>query len=355
MSGVTDALTAAEVFWQAHDGLPRQAPGSSDTTRLLLRLVGSLPARPRIVDIGCGTGTAGLLLAADTGGELIGVDTHQPFLDRLLVDAEAAGLADRVRTLYAPMAELPLPAGGADRNIIPYYTIPSVRAVKRVVRSLPYRTSSMRGLGGPVNVFAIETLIDDIAHATGADPVAFRLAHLDDSRARHIVERTAALAGWPGEPAGEGVGWGLGFARYKNMAAYCAVAVRVEVEEAVRVTDAWSALDAGECINPDGAVNQTEGGIIQAISWTLKEAVQFDGAAVAGRDWETYPILRFSEVPAIAVEIVDRPDEPPLGLAEAAQGPTLAAIGNAVRNAIGVRVRQMPITRDAIVAAMELA
>lgn len=114
MVGVTDALTTSEVFWLAHDGLPRQAPGSADTTRLLLRLAGPLPPRPRIVDIGCGTGTAGLLLAAETGGELVAVDTHRPFLDRVDADAGAAGLGDRVRTLNASMVDLPLPAGGAD-------------------------------------------------------------------------------------------------------------------------------------------------------------------------------------------------------------------------------------------------
>lgn len=244
-------------------------------------------------------------------------------------------------------------AGGADRNSVPYYDIPAVRVVKRTVTALPYRSSSIRALGGHMNVFAIETLMDDIAAASGTDPLALRLRQLTDPRARHVLERTAERAGWPGAAA-EGSGLGLGFARYKNTAAYCAVAVRVVVDEAVRVTDAWSVLDAGECINPDGAANQLEGSIIQAVSWTLKEAVAFDGPVVVSRDWESYPILGFAEVPRIETEIVARPEEPPLGLAEAAMGPTAAAIGNAVFAALGVRVRDLPLTREAIMAALEL-
>lgn len=238
--------------------------------------------------------------------------------------------------------------GGADRNAVPLYDIPSVRVDKRIATGFPVRTSSLRSLGAHLNVFALETLMDDLAGQAGADPLTFRLAHLRDPRGRHVLERLAALAGWPGEDLG------IGFARYKNAAAWCAVAARVAVEEDVRVTDAWAVLDAGEVVNPDGARSQVEGAILQAISWTLKESVTLDGAVVTARDWDTYPILRFPEVPAIVTEIVERPDEPPLGLAEAAMGPAAAAIGNALFRSLGVRVRDLPLTRDAIVAAMDL-
>lgn len=254
----------------------------------------------------------------------------------------------------APSKDVPLASGGgADRNAVPGYTIPAVVASKRIVHRLPYRTSSLRSLGGTVNVFAIETLIDDIAAALGEDPFAFRLAHLSDERARAVLEATREAVGPSfSREGGEGAGWGVGYARYKNTAAYCAVAVRAEVDEMVRITDVVAAIDPGEAINPDGIVNQTEGGILQAISWTLKEAVRFDGATVATENWNDYPILTFPEVPRIAVDVLARPEEPPLGCAEAAQGPTAAAIGNAVFRALGSRVRTMPITRDAILAAL---
>lgn len=241
--------------------------------------------------------------------------------------------------------------GGADRNAVPLYAIPNLRVVKRIVHELPYRTSSLRGLGAFINVFAIETLMDDIACGIGVDPVAFRLDHLEDERARHVVAEAARAADWPGSP-GEGVGYGMGFARYKNTAAYCAVVARVQVEEDVRLTHAWACVDTGEVINPDGAVNQIEGGIVQSASWGLKEEVQFDGEAVSSLDWPAYPIMNFSEVPRIEVGLVSRPDDPPLGCGEAAQGPTVAAIGNAVRNALGVRIRALPVTREAIIAAL---
>jgi len=248
--------------------------------------------------------------------------------------------------------DLPLAAdgtgGGADRNAVPLYDIPSVTVTKRIAGDFPVRTSSLRSLGAHLNVFATETLVDDLAAEAGEDPVAFRLAHLPDPRARHVLERVAALSGWPDE------GLGIGFARYKNAAAWCAVAVRVNVEEAVRVTEAFAVIDAGEVVNPDGARNQIEGATLQAISWTLKEAVALDGAVVAARDWDAYPILAFSEVPEIVTEIVERPEAPPLGLAEAPVGPTAAAIGNALFRALGVRVRDLPLTREAIVTAMDL-
>lgn len=241
--------------------------------------------------------------------------------------------------------------GGADRNATPLYDIAHQVISKRVVHELPFRTSSLRALGGYLNVFAIETLMDDLAASRGIDPVEFRLRHLSDPRARDVITATARAANWPGTEQ-EGVGTGLGFARYKNTAAWCAVIARVEVSEEVRVTHAWSRIDAGEAINPDGIINQTEGGIIQATSWTLKEALALDGAAVDTAGWEAYPILRFSEVPEMDVQVIDRPEEPMLGCAEAAQGPTAAAIGNAVFRALGVRARDLPLTRDRLVAAL---
>lgn len=240
---------------------------------------------------------------------------------------------------------------GAERNAVPCYAIPNLRATKRIVKSLPFRASSIRGLGAYLNVFAIETLIDDMAGALDRDPIVFRVDHLDDRRARAVIERLAEMCGWPGE-AGEGTGLGIGFARYKNQGAYCAVAARVEADADIRVSHLWSVVDGGEIVNPDGVINQIEGGMVQSTSWTLKEEVRFDGEAVASRDWESYPILRFSEVPETATEILPRPDDPPLGVAEASQGPTAAAIGNAVNRALGIRVRRLPITREAIASAI---
>lgn len=245
----------------------------------------------------------------------------------------------------------PAGGGGADRNSVPIYAIPHQRMAKRVIINLPYRTSSMRGLGAYLNVYALETLMDDIAHELGRDPLDFRLAHLEDERGRAVLQKAAEMAGWPGEQS-ETKALGLAFARYKNRAAYCAVALEVEMEEEVRVTRAWTSVEAGAAVNPDGIANQVEGGLIQSISWTLKEGMQFEGDEPVSRDWESYPILRFSEVPPVEVAVLDRPELPSLGVGEASSGPTGAAISNAVRRALGVRVHDLPLTRDAIIAAM---
>jgi len=251
-----------------------------------------------------------------------------------------------------PPAESPIPAGGgANRNSIPSYSIANMRSRTRVVRDLPWRTSTMRGLGAFLNVFAIETLIDDIAAELERDPLEFRLAHAGDERIAAVLRRVAEMAGWPGS-ADEGAALGLGYSRYKNSAAYCAVVARVALDQTIRVTHAWACADAGEAVNPDGIANQIEGGMVQAASWTLKEAVGFDGEEVITTNWEAYPILTFAETPETAVDIIARPELPPLGVGEAAQGPMAAAIGNAVRRAAGVRIRALPITRDRLVAAL---
>jgi nicotinate dehydrogenase subunit B len=203
-------------------------------------------------------------------------------------------------------------------------------------------------------VFAIESFIDELALEAGTDALAYRLSLLADPRARAVVEKVAEMSGWRAkEDRAAATGRGLAFARYKNIAAYCAVVAEVAVEEEVRVTRVWCAADAGLVINPDGATNQLEGGIVQAVSWALKEGVRLDGAGISSRDWETYPVIKFTEVPEIEVELVDPvSDNPPLGIGEAAGGPTVAAIGNAVAKALGTRLRDLPLTRERVMAAL---
>ncbi|MFD1496865.1 molybdopterin cofactor-binding domain-containing protein [Streptosporangium lutulentum] len=246
--------------------------------------------------------------------------------------------------------------GGTARNAVPLYVIPRRAIRAHRVLTTPIRTSALRTLGAYLNVFAIESFIDELAAAAGRDALEYRLAHLTDPRAREVVERAALAAGWPGRPGppGEdGVACGIGFARYKDSGAYCAVVAEVEAVRDVRVRRLTIAVDVGRVVNPDGVANQIEGGAVQSVSWTLKERVRFDRTRITSDDWESYPILRFTEVPEVVVEVIDRPDEPSVGAGEAAQGPTAAAVGNAVAAAVGVRVRDLPITAERIVAAMD--
>ena len=248
---------------------------------------------------------------------------------------------------------MPLPAGAADRNAIPLYDFPNQRVVNHYVREMPVRTSALRSLGAYANVFAIESFMDELAQAAGADPVAFRLRHLSDPRARAVLEAVAGRANWSGWTPREGRGHGIGFAKYKNLGAYCAVVADVEVGHDVRVHRLDIAVDVGLVINPDGVRNQIEGGAIQSTSWTLKEQLRLGERGIASLDWEDYPILKFSEVPSVEIELLDRPDLPSVGAGEAAQGPTAAAIANAVENALGVRVRDLPLTPERIIATIE--
>ncbi|WP_237478323.1 xanthine dehydrogenase family protein molybdopterin-binding subunit [Lichenibacterium dinghuense] len=243
--------------------------------------------------------------------------------------------------------------GGAVRNAFALYDLPPQDITHHLVWDHPARTSSMRGLGALANAFAIESFIDEIAVRCGRDPLAYRLSLLSDGRARHVLERAAALSGWAlNAQGGTGSGRGIAFSRYKNRAAYAAVVAEVDVDDEVRVRRVWAAVDAGLVVNPDGAANQVEGGIIQAASWALKEQVLFDEGRVATATWDRYPILRFSEVPEVHVDFVGAAEHPSLGIGEVALGPTAAAIGNAIAHALGVRVRDLPLTRDRVIAAM---
>jgi len=250
-------------------------------------------------------------------------------------------------------AEPPLErGGGAGRNAVPGYAFPAYRAVNHRLSVMPLRTSSLRALGGFLNVFAIESFMDELAEAAGRDPVEYRLAQLADPRGRAVIEAVVRRSGWADWSASGSAGHGLGYARYKNSSAYCAVVAEVEAVTEVRVRRLTIAVDAGLVINPDGAENQLEGGAIQATSWTLKERVRFNSLTVTSDTWDSYPILRFSEVPVVDVELSPGHGNPSLGVGEAAQGPTAAAIGNALYDALGVRVRTLPLTERQILAAM---
>ncbi|MBV9245985.1 MAG: xanthine dehydrogenase family protein molybdopterin-binding subunit, partial [Methylobacteriaceae bacterium] len=252
---------------------------------------------------------------------------------------------------------IPQPEGGGDRNAIPLYSFPSARVVHNFVPSMPLRVSALRSLGAYMNIFAIESFVDELAAAAGLDPVAFRLAHLDDARARDVVRTAAERFGWS-NPAvlPRRHGKGFAFARYKNLAAYAAIAAEVAVEHetgAVRVLRVVAAVDSGQAVNPDGIRNQIEGGIVQSTSWTLYEAVTFEADRITSVDWSGYPILRFPAVPgSIEVHVIDRPGEPYLGTGEAAQGPSAAALANAVADATKTRLRELPLTRERIKAAI---
>jgi nicotinate dehydrogenase subunit B len=214
-------------------------------------------------------------------------------------------------------ANIPQPAGGGDRNAVPLYDFPGQRVTNHLIVSMPLRVSALRTLGGYANVFAVESFMDELAAAAGSDPVAFRLAHLKDERANAVIAAASRKAGWAPGQQGDGThGRGVAFAKYKNLSTYVAVVAEIEVDRtsgAVRVRHAYAAVDAGQIINPDGLTNQIEGGMIQSTSWTLHEAVRFDRTAIRSRDWASYPILTMPEVPTVTVELIDRPEERPLG------------------------------------------
>jgi CO/xanthine dehydrogenase Mo-binding subunit len=266
----------------------------------------------------------------------------------LLAGFELATPFPRMVSTNPPQAN----GGGGDRNAIPLYDFPSWLIESHRLKTMPIRTSALRTLGAQGNVFAIESFLDEIATARGEDPIAFRLRHLRDERAKDVIRAAAARAKW--KPSRQpGIGYGVGFARYKNTGAYCAVIAEIESAEDIRVRKLTLAVDVGEAINPDGVINQIEGGAIQATSWVLKERVRFDRQRITSTSWTDYPILRFSEVPEVEVELIQRAEMDPVGAGEAAHGPVTSAIANAVFDALGARVRHLPITRDSLIAAME--
>jgi CO/xanthine dehydrogenase Mo-binding subunit len=237
---------------------------------------------------------------------------------------------------------------GIHRNQEPLYNFDNQRLVKNLVRGLPLRTSAMRTLGAYANVFALESFIDEVAEQAGIDAVDFRIRNLADERAVAVVKAAAEALYRTPKPAGRGRG--IGFARYKNQKTYCAVGIELSVTEAaeVKLRRAVIAADAGEIVDPDGTAAQMEGGVLQAASWTLYEEVKYDRDGVTSRDWDSYPILRFDNVPEIETILMDRPGKPFLGAGEASSGPAAGAIANAIFDATGLRLRTLPFTPEMI-------
>jgi CO/xanthine dehydrogenase Mo-binding subunit len=255
----------------------------------------------------------------------------------------------------SPAPHIPQPFGDGDRNAVPSYELPRKEIRNHLLLDAPVRNGSFRTLGAHGNIFAIESFMDELAEIAGSDPLAFRLAHLRDPRAQAVLQAAADKAGWaPGEKGDGQRGRGLAFCRYKSIGMYAAAVVDVEVDRktgVIRVPRVVMAADVGLVVNPDGAKNQLEGGIVQAVSLTLKEQVAFDRRQITSRDWSAYPVLTFFEVPSIEIVLMQRSD-PSLGAGEGSLPPTSAALANAFVHATGRRLRELPMTPERVKASL---
>jgi nicotinate dehydrogenase subunit B len=325
---------AVRVQWTREDEMSWSPLGSA----MLARLSASLDAGGRILTWRQDVWSNGFMGRPTLGGE-----------PRLLALTHRAG--------GRPMSPAPdgQPANwmGASRNSVPGYDIPGMHVTRHRLLDMPIRTSSLRSLGAHLNVFAIECFMDELAAAAGADPVGFRLAHLTDPRARQVLTEAAHVAGWDTRGHRDGTGYGAGVARYSGVSGYCAAVAEVEADTDIRLRRLWLAVDVGRVINPDGVINQVEGGAVQSASWTLREQVRFDRETITSTGWDSYPIFRFTDTPEVMVRVMDAPGEAEVGAGEVALGPVAGAIGNAVADAVGVRVRDLPLTRERITQAIE--
>jgi CO/xanthine dehydrogenase Mo-binding subunit len=263
----------------------------------------------------------------------------------------------REHPLKLPPSKAPRPnESDGNRNSKPPYKLASANVIHHHIEDMPLRVSALRSLGAYMNVFSVESLMDEVALAAGADPVEYRLRYLEDPRAKDVIASVVERFGWSKDKPAKGKGHGFAYGRYKNSESYVAVATEVEVDPssgAVRIPRIVAAVDSGTAVSPDGVRNQIEGGIIQASSWTLYEQVGFDNTRITSRDWHSYPIMRFAAMPEnVDVRVINRPGQSLLGAGEAAQGPTAAALGNAIAQATGKRLRDLPLTREKIKAVM---
>jgi CO/xanthine dehydrogenase Mo-binding subunit len=304
---------------------------------------------PQVVDLAAGLDSSGQIVSWECDIWSQG-HTARPGYAGTPGLLAAAHLAEP-HPLPAPVDPPADRGAGSARGAVPTYDLPVRRIRGHRLTEVALRTSSLRSLGAFTNVFAIESFMDELALTAGADPLDYRLAHLSDERGRAVLSAVAERAGWDGRERGGEVGTGLAVARYKK-GGWCAVVAEVEAVSDVRLRRLTLAVEVGAVVHADGVRNQVEGGAVQAASWTLKERVRFDRCRVTSVDWETYPVLRFSEVPEVDVVLLDRPDLPSVGAGEVAQGPTAAAIGNALADAVGARLRHLPLTAERVISML---
>lgn len=250
---------------------------------------------------------------------------------------------------FAEAKDLPAHNGGSKNAVAGYDFLQS--ATHHMVHGLPFRLSALRSLGAFANVFAIESFMDELAQQVQADPLECRLRHLSDPRAVRVLDAAAALTDWTGAQCA-GRSLGIGYAQFKNSGAYCVVVAEVSAEDDVRLVHLWSAVDAGLAIVPDSVRAQVEGGLLQAASWTLHEGLPTEGPRVVAETWSDYPVLRFADVPRIDVQVISDPAFPSLGVGEVSLGPAAGAIGNAVAAALGLHLKDLPLTSDRIREAL---
>ena len=244
----------------------------------------------------------------------------------------------------------PGPHQGGARDGDPIYDMTPVEVVADHMEG-PLRTASLRTLGSFMNIFAIESFMDELAEHVGQDPIQFRLRHLRDARARHVLEVAAQASDWDPHVGPSGRGQGIALCRYHGVAAYVAIVADVDVDvdtDRLAVRRVTMVVDAGTVINTEGLRQQLEGGVMQGLSRTFYEQLRATQSGVVSRDWSNYPVARFSDVPAMQTIILERPGSPPLGIGEASTPAVPAAIANAIDDALGIRLRDLPFTTDAI-------
>jgi CO/xanthine dehydrogenase Mo-binding subunit len=305
---------------------------------------------PQLLDISGAVGADGRII--DWRTEMWIPRTTKGLPNIPLLAPEAAGLE------HIPG----LNPGLISQNGDPPYAADSIQVVAHWLKDTPLRPAPIRSPGKPANCFAVESFVDELAAAAGADPVEFRLRGLKDPRAVEVIKRTAALMKWQARPSpGAGTsaaiarGRGVSFVHYKHSESYVAMGMEVAVERAsgkINVERVACTQDCGQIINPDGVRAQVEGSILQTLSRVLMEEVMFDRSRVLSVDWSSYPIMRFSDVPKLDIELVDRPTERPLGSGEAACAAVGAALANAVHDATGARLRTVPFTPERVKAAI---
>ncbi|HUH98960.1 MAG TPA: molybdopterin cofactor-binding domain-containing protein [Anaerolineales bacterium] len=295
----------------------------------------------------------------DTQGNVVAWDYHV-WSPSHVARARLAGQLVTAQLLSGQPAPQSRFSFGAERNARTNYTFPAQRVTVHYLRESPLRASSFRSLGGAENTFANESFIDELAAAAGVDPLEYRLRYLSEPREQAVLKAAGEKAGWEPHPSPRkgdaeiAQGRGVAFARYENDQALVACIAEVQVERTsgrIHVRRIVVAHDCGLIINPDGVKNQIEGNVIQSLSRALKEEVRFDEKHITSVDWETYPILTFSEVPEIEIVLINRPDQPAVGAGEPSTVTTAAAVANAVFDATGARLRRIPFSPERVQAA----